>query len=608
MAELVGVSTATSSAPPVQAPTVVEAFQRVVAQRPDAVALRTISDGVVLTWRQLGDQVERIARGLAANGIGRSDTVALLLPNTIECHAIDYAAMHLGAIPFAIFNSSSPEQIAAQLEKSDAKLIVTDTSSLGRVRAAVQAAPAVRVVTVDPCDDPDVLTLSAVIRSGDAVDFDFDAVWRAVRPDDLVTIIFTSGTTGSPKAAQWSHRTVMDAQRAMDAGIPVTRTAVVSFLPLAHAGGRLTSHYMALSYGSAITACPSMADAGAHIADARPDALLSVPRVFEKLQVAIEGAIETLDDPARATARRVLDIGRRLARETDEAIADHLHAAERERLEHEHRAALPVMAPVLARFGLDRLRSAIVGGAPAAAELIYFFRAIGVPLMEAYGSSEAALAIFNRVDQYKSGTAGIPLPGVEVRTAADGELLIRSSFNFVDYRGQPEETAAALDADGWLHTGDLAEIDDEGFVKIVDRKKELIISSSGKNMSAANIESAIRGEDSLIGQVVAIGDGRKFVSALITLDPEAAARAARAHQIASDDLDALAAHSEIRRAIDDAVWRGNARLSGPEQVKKYVLLPMSWSFDGDELTPTGKLKRRAIATKYAAHIEKLYED
>lgn len=596
---------ASNARTPLEASTVAEAFQRVVASYPDKLALRSIDGALSLTWRQLNDEVRAVAAGLAGLGLRKGEPIALLLPNLPECHVVDYAAMHLGAVPFAIFNSSSAEQIAEQLRRSEARIVVTEARSLERVRSAARKSTAVTtVIVIDGSPEESGLVTLDAVKAAAPSDFDFDATWRSVSPDDLITIIFTSGTTGAPKAAQWSHACAMNAQRAMDAGIPVTRDGVVSFLPLAHAGGRLTVHYMALAYGATITACPNMAEAGLHIACARPDALLSVPRVFEKLQVAIEGLIAKLDDEDRATAERVVDIGLRLARSADGASDESLDDPTVRSLESEHRAGLPVIRAILERVGLDRLRSAIVGGAPASRELVYFFRAIGIPLMEAYGSSEAALPIFNRVDRYKTGTAGLPLPGVEVSLDTDGELLIRSAFNFVGYRGQPDETSKTVDDDGWLRTGDVAEIDGDGFVRIVDRKKELMISSAGKNMSPTNIELAIKGESSLIGQIMSVGDGRNYVTALITLDPEAVANFAAGRPLPvtgtwHDD-------PRILTEIDKAVARGNSRLSRPEQVKRFRVLPEPWLPDGDELTPTAKLKRRNISSKYAPEIEALY--
>jgi long-chain acyl-CoA synthetase len=227
-------------------------------------------------------------------------------------------------------------------------------------------------------------------------------------------------------------------------------------------------------------------------------------------------------------------------------------------------------------------------------------------MLEAYGLTEGCLNIFNRVEMFKSGSAGKPLPGVEVRLGDDGELLVRSDLNFVGYRHQPEATADAMDADGWLHTGDIATIDDNGFISIVDRKKELIINSAGKNMSPATIESAVNGESSLIGQVVAIGDRRKYVTALITLDPEAVSTYARRFGLSDRSLEELAAAREIQREVASAVERGNRRLNSNEQIKKFTVLPTVWLPDSDELTATAKLKRRVIHVKYAEEIEHLY--
>jgi long-chain acyl-CoA synthetase len=257
-------------------------------------------------------------------------------------------------------------------------------------------------------------------------------------------------------------------------------------------------------------------------------------------------------------------------------------------------------------LGLGRIKTAFVGGAPSAPELSQFFRAVGVPMLEAYGLTEGSLSIFNRVELFKSGTAGKPLPGVEIRLADDGELLVRSDLNFVNYRHQPDATAEALDADGWLHTGDVATIDEDGFVSIVDRKKELIINSAGKNMSPVTIESAIKGEGSLIGQVVAIGDRRNYVTALITLDPEAVATYVARLGLSDCPLNELVAAPEIQREVTAAIDRGNRRLNSNEQIKKFTVLPSVWLPDSEELTPTAKLKRRAIHAKYADEIESLY--
>jgi long-subunit acyl-CoA synthetase (AMP-forming) len=361
---------------------------------------------------------------------------------------------------------------------------------------------------------------------------------------------------------------------------------------MAHAGGRLTAHYMALPYGSAITACPDMRELAAYLPEVRPDALFSVPRVWEKFQVAIEAMIEGQDEEAKVALKEALARGREAARDG--------RAPDPRDVE--------LFKPIVARLGLDRIKAAFVGGAPSAPELSEFFRAVGVPLLEAYGLTEGSLNVFNRVEDFKGGTAGKPLPTVELKLADDGEILVRAPLNMVGYRKDPEQTAQALDADGWLHTGDIGEVDDEGWVKIVDRKKEIIISAAGKNMSPANIESAIKGESSLIGQIVTIGEGKRYNTALVTLDPEAASMYAKRLGMEDASIADLADAPEIVAEIQAAVDRGNERLSRVEQIKKFKLLPAAWVPDTEELTPTMKLKRKPIAAKYAQEIEALYAE
>lgn len=591
---------------PVDAPTVCEAFQRTVARHPDKPALRTGGDTVAYTWAELDRRVRSVAAGFAALGVGDADTVAMLMANVPEVHLVDFAVVHLGGVPFAIFNSSSPEQIAEQLGVADARVVVTERSFLARVRDAVDRldGQVTHVVVVD--GGPDDLTLTDVEAGGDPA-FDLDDRWRAVTEDDLVTMIFTSGTTGPPKGAQWSHRTVMSQQRALDAALPLPSEGILSFLPMAHAGGRITSHYMALPHGATITTCGDMREVPKHLVEVHPDALFSVPRLWEKLQVALEGMIDadgTEDEPSQL--RSALETNLRKVR-ADDAGSD-VPAEEADRLAGAFEQNLEHFRPLVARLGLDRIKAAFVGGAPCAGEVIQFFRAVGVPMLEAYGLTEGSLNIFNRVEDFKSGTAGKPLPGVEVRLLDDGELLCRAPLNMVGYRKEPEKTGEAIDAEGWLHTGDIATIDDEGYVAIVDRKKELLISAAGKNMSPANIESAIKGESSLIGQIVAIGDGRRYNTALITLDPEAAPQYARRLRLSATRFEELAAAPELHAEIDRAVEAGNARLNNSERIKKYRVLSDVWTPDSEVLTPTAKLKRRPIAAKYADEIEALYAE
>jgi long-chain acyl-CoA synthetase len=595
-------------ASPLGAGTVPAAFQRTVANHPDKPALRTIDGSTSLTWSELDERVRRAAAGLAGVGLGHGDTLAIILPNTPECHIVDFAASHLGAVPFAIFNSSPAEQIVHQLSNADARFVVTQHDFLPKVLEAVAAlaGQVERVIVVDGSSDDQTTSLDDVEGAADP-DFDFDAAWRAVSPDDLATLIYTSGTTGPPKGAQWTHKTVIAEQRALDAALPMPTHGIISFLPMAHAGGRITAHYMSLAYGATITACPDMKEVPLALGSAHPDAFFSVPRLWEKLQVAIESMIAGQPDAAdRSALEQVVEVGLRRVQAVEAGSG--VPADETAKLVDEHERLLPLVTPLLSRLGLDNIKAAFVGGAPSSPELSQFFRAVGVPMLEAYGLTEGSLNVFNRVDEYKTGTAGRPLPGVEVRLAEDGELLCRGDLNFAGYRKQPEATADALDSEGWLHTGDIATIDGDGFIKIVDRKKEIIINSAGKNMSPANIESAVRGESSLVGQVVAIGDGRKYVTALITLDPEAAP--VHAHRLGLGDLPLpeLVATPALLAEVEQIVERANQRLHSNEQIKKFTVLGSAWLPDTDELTPTAKLKRRVINVKYGDDIEQMYAD
>ena len=592
---------------PLDATTIPEAFARVVALYADQTALRTIDESVSYTWRELSQRVRSVAAGLAGLGVNKADTVALLLPNTVDTHIIDYAAYHVGAVPFAIFNTSAPEQIEHQLRDAGTRIVFTDSSFLDRLRPALDAlaGQVTHLVVLDEAVEG-ALSLPDV-ESAAPHDLDLDAIGRQLTADDLATLIYTSGTTGAPKGALWSHRTVLAAQRGLDAALPIPRISVISFLPLAHAGGRISALYMALAHGAAITACPDMSQLPLALATHRPDSIFSVPRVWEKLQVAIEGLIAAEPDNAtREALQSAVEAGKKyvLAAESGSGASDAEIAQLRDAYDH----GVQTLKPVIARLGLDRVKSAFVGGAPSAPEVSIFFRAVGVPMLEAYGGTEVSLNIFNRVDRFKTGTAGFPLPGVEIRVADDGELLCRADMNFVGYRNLPEMTRATLDDDGWLHTGDIVEVDEDGFVTVVDRKKEIIINSAGKNMSPALIESTIKGESSLIAQIVAVGDRKRYVTALVTLDPEALTTLAA--QIGLDDsvLDELIDRPEVHQLIEAAVERGNRRLNRNEQVKKFRIISVAWPPDSEELTPTLKLKRRVIHGKYAEQIDALYED
>jgi long-subunit acyl-CoA synthetase (AMP-forming) len=595
---------------PIDALTLPEAFQRTVASYPDRVAYRTIGGDVELTWTRLAERVRAVAGGLAAHGVGKGATVAILARNTIENHLVDYSLAHLGAVPFGIFTSSSPEQIAYQVQHADATVVVTESRFLDSVRAAIaRLGDLVRHVVVLDGSRPEGVetTLEAVEAAGDP-DFDFDAAWRAVAPEAIECIIYTSGTTGPPKAAQWSNRMIMSGMRSIDQAIPLPRRAILSFLPMAHAGGRNNAHHYALAYGATVTVCPDVNDVPRALVDVHPDLFSSSPRVYEKLQVAIEALIEAEPAERRTKLKAAVELGLRFSHAEEAGSAESL--AELESLRAEREAGIELLRPILAKVGLDRLDVVIIGGATVAPDLVHFFRAVGTPMLEAYGATEVMLNVFNRVDDFKTGTAGKALPDVELRLAEDGEILCRGPLNFSGYLKDPDKSAEVMDEDGWVRTGDIGRLDGDGFLTIIDRKKEIIINSHGKNMSPAVIESAIIEESTLIAQIVAIGEARRYVTALITLDPQAVQTFARSHhpELAGCSSDEVARSEAVRQEIQQAIGRGNARLNRNEQVKKFAIVGNAWEVGGDELTPTAKVKRRVINQRYADEIEALYAE
>jgi long-chain acyl-CoA synthetase len=569
----------------VGAATIAEAFRITVEDHPDRVAVRTKDDEVSLTWSQLRDRVDALAGGLHALGVRRGDTVALMIGNRPEFHVADLAAMTLGATPFSIYLTSSPEQVAYVVGDARARVAIAEEAYVPQL----EAAGIERVITVG--DD-----LEAVAATES--DLDVEAAWRAVQPEDLVTLIYTSGTTGPPKGVQLVHRNLIAAVKATEALIRFPDgSKVISWLPSAHVAERMAHHYLPIAYAMSITCCPNPREVVGYLPAVRPTWFFAVPRIWEKLKAGMEaylGADEQKRAWLEAAARKV-----ELEQAGEEVPAD-LAATVDE-------ADAQLFAGLRATLGLDEAISVNVGAAPTPREVLVFFHSIGIPLAELWGMSETCGAgCCNPPDRVKIGTVGPAAPGVELKLAEDGELLMRSEVVMTGYRNLPDRTAEALDADGWLHTGDIATIDEDGYVAIVDRKKELIISAGGKNMSPANIESTLKGASPLIGQVCVIGDGRPYNTALIVLDADFAPAFAAQKGLEARELEALARDEAMRAAVQAGVDAANAKLSRVEQIKKFTLVEGDWAPGGDELTPTMKLKRRPIAEKYTDAIQRMY--
>ncbi|MGE5635551.1 MAG: AMP-dependent synthetase/ligase [Nocardioidaceae bacterium] len=590
--------------PALDAATVCEAFQLTVAACGDRPALRTKGDAWACSWRDYGERVRRIAAGLAALGVRRGDTVALMLPNRPEFHLVDAAAMHLGAAPFSIYNTYAPAEIEYLVRDAGSRVAIGDSRYVDRLLAVRGGDNALEDVVVVDGDAPaGAMTLAALEAHGDP-GFDFEAAWRAVRRDDVLTLIYTSGTTGPPKGVELTHRNLFAAADAYDRrlGIP-DGGRIVSYLPMAHIAERAVSHYLPMVGGMTVTACPDAREMLAYLPEVRPTWFFGVPRIWEKLKAGLEAMLAGLPDEAqRARIEAALELALRRVR------ALGVGEAVEERLERDWAEAdASVLAPVRAMLGLDEATISIVAAAPTAPAVVEFFLALGIPLSELWGMSETtATGACNPPGRIKVGTVGPPMPGVEMELADDGEILVRGPVVMAGYRNQPDETRKAFSAEGWLLTGDIGQLDDDGYLRIVDRKKELIINAAGKNMSPANIEMKLKTAGPLIGQAVAIGDRRPYNVALLTLDPDGATALARELGLEGRGLAELARDERVVAAVRREVDRANAELARVEQIKRFELLPTDWQPGGDELTPTLKLRRRPIAKKYAREIEALY--
>jgi long-subunit acyl-CoA synthetase (AMP-forming) len=574
------------------ASTMCEAFQITAEEWADNPALRLKDTDYEASWSDYAEAVRKRAAGLASLGVKRGDTVGFMLVNRPALHLTDCAAMHLGATCFSVYNTSSPEQVEYVVADAGNRVIVTEQAFLETVLAARERVESLEHVVVIGGEAPEgTLSIEELEEIGDP-GFDFEAAWRAVEPDDVLCLIYTSGTTGPPKGVQLTHANMLGVWRAVDEirdAKPGGRG--ISFLPSAHIADRWAALYAQMIFGTTIHCCPNPREMVAYSIEVKPTVWGGVPRIWEKLKAALETAMAAEQDPdKRKATEQAMEVGlRRADAYMDGGVPDDLQA-------EWDRADELVLSKVRALLGLDEVESFVVGAAPTPPEVLKFFLALGIEICETWGLSEtSAISTFNPPGRIRVGTVGPPIPGTEVKLAEDGEVMVRGPQVMAGYRNMPEKTAEALTEDGWLLTGDIGEFDEAGYLRIVDRKKELIINAAGKNMSPANIEAKLKAASTLIAQAVAIGDNRPYNVALLALDPESlAARGASAED------------PEIAAEIAKAVETANARLSRVEQIKRYKILSGEWLPGGEELTPTMKLKRRPIEHKYEAAIEALY--
>lgn len=580
--------------------TMCEAFQRTAVMDPDAVALRTPGGNQTMTWRDYAAQVRRVAAGLAGLGVRRGDTVSLMMANRIEFYPLDVGAQHVGATSFS--GVQHPARRAADLrvrQRGDqgGHLRATVRRSRSRQRCAH------RTHRLRRWRAPGTLSLTDLYAAASGDFFDFESTWRAVQPEDIVTLIYTSGTTGNPKGVEMTHANLLFEGYAIDEVLGIRfGDRVTSFLPSAHIADRMTGLYLQEMFGTQVTAVADARTIAAALPDVRPTVWGAVPRVWEKLKAGIEFTVarETDEMKRQALAWAMSVAGKRAnALLAGESMSDQLVAewAKADEL---------VLSKLRERLGFGELRWALSGAAPIPKETLAFFAGIGIPIAEIWGMSElSCVATASHPRDGRLGTVGKLLPGLQGKIAEDGEYLVRGPLVMKGYRKEPAKTAEAIDSDGWLHTGDVFDIDSDGYLRVVDRKKELIINAAGKNMSPANIENTILAACPMVGVMMAIGDGRTYNTALLVFDADSLGPYAAQRGLDASPA-ALAADPEVIARIAAGVAEGNAKLSRVEQIKRFRILPTLWEPGGDEITLTMKLKRRRIAAKYSAEIEELY--
>jgi long-subunit acyl-CoA synthetase (AMP-forming) len=565
-----------------------------------------------LTWAQARQRVLEIAAGFAALGLAPGERVALMLPNRSEHVLADLGAVHAGGLGVTLYATLASEQIAFVAADCDARIAVLDgASELARWQPILDRLPGIRKIIVrdpDACPAGDqYLTWADFVALGRerfaAEPGEIAGRVAAIKPDDALALLYTSGTTGNPKGVLLTHRNILYEVAAADqVGVIIPRVRWVSYLPLAHIAERMFSIYLPIHAVGHVHFCPDATRLVQVIGKVRPTAFFGVPRVWDKIRAGIQALLGAeQDEGQQAAVRHAMDIGRRYVEScqygrttSPELAAQFLAADER------------VLGPIRGLLGLGEAISVSSAAAPLPPEVAAFFAGLGLKILDVYGMTETTGAFTaNTPTEFKLGTVGRPTVGMEVMIADDGEILARGPLTTPGYLNRPDQTATLIDTDGWLHTGDIGTIDADGFVSVTDRKKELIITAGGENIAPVAVENLLVAHP-LIGQALAYGDRRPYVVALLTLDGDIAPAWARARGITVGSLAGLAADPQVLAEVAAGVAGANERLARVQQVKRWRLLPVEWTAETEELTPTLKLKRRVVHAKYADVIDSLY--
>jgi long-chain acyl-CoA synthetase len=565
-----------------------------------------------LTWSQARQRVLEVAAGFAALGLAPGERAALMLPNCSEHVLADLGAVHAGGLGVTLYATLAPEQIAYVVADCDARIAVLDgAGELARWRPILEQLPGIKKIIVReaaacPAGDR-YMTWADFVALGRerfaAEPGEITARVAAIKPDDPLALLYTSGTTGNPKGVVLTHRNILYEMASGDTmGVVTPHVRWVSYLPLAHIAERMFTIYLPTRFVGHVHFCPDATQLVRVIGKVRPTAFFGVPRVWDKIRAGIQALLAAeQDEGRRAAVQQAMEIGRRYVescqygRATSPELAAQFRAADEQ-----------VLGPIRGLLGLGEAGSVSSAAAPLPPDVAAFFAGLGMKILDVYGMTETTGAFTaNTPAEFKLGTVGRPTPGMEVRIAEDGEIMARGPLTTTGYLNQPEMTEALIDADGWLGTGDIGTIDADGFVSVTDRKKELIITAGGENIAPAAVENALVAHP-LVGQALAYGDRRPYVVALLTLDGQAAPAWARARGITADSLAELASDPQVLAEVAAGVAAANERLARVQQVKRWRLLPVEWTAETEELTPTLKLKRRVVHAKYADVIDSLY--
>lgn len=563
-----------------------------------------------ISWDRFNVEVYEFGSALLASGLTRAASVCILMGNVPEWPVADIGTIGAGGVSVGLYPTSSAEQCAYIINHSDAEFVLVDTKGqLEKVLSVRRELPKVKaVISLDEeaaRAHDGVLSYKEFLKRGrDTMRYNLERFKEnglSAEPDDVAIMVYTSGTTGLPKGACLSHRYIINSVESLRETIPVYDWDVCfSYLPYCHVAERISGLYNRLYAGTSAYFVEDLSKLWAYMLEVRPTVFASLPRFFEKVHARIVSDLEKAPFEERTRFFAALEVGRQVSRlrQKREAVPGEL------RLEYEEKA-LPVLARVNDYFG-GRMRLATSGGAPLLMEVAEFFDAAGIPILQAYGLTENICVAFNRPDNYKFGTVGPAMPGCHIRIEEDGEIFVRSEMMFSGYYKEPDKTAEVM-RDGWLVTGDLGEMDSDGFLRITGRKKELIITSTGKNVAPALVENLIK-EHHLISHAMLYGEGKSYLVALVTLNQLEAEEYAKAKGIRYESFAQLTRHPEIVRLVQEIIERANSRVSSTEAVKRFVILERDLQIELDEVTPTMKLKRNVVMDRFGDSLEALYEE